>query len=135
MNRGDLNSLESAEANLAEQKSLVQAAEQGIKDAYRKAHEAQEAYEAAKFQLEAMKRKNHIEEIFWRFPHIGEQILEQLDNKSVAKSQGVSRWWQKFTDEAKLVWIRKIQKYISTSNSSLHHSRPVFTGEFWYFIV
>ena len=64
MNRGELNSLEAAEANLAEQKSLVQAAEQGIKDAYRKAHEAQEAYEAAKFQLEAMKRKSHIVEKF-----------------------------------------------------------------------
>ena len=119
MNRGNLSSLEAAEANLAEQKSLVQAADQAIKDAYRKAHEAQEAYEEAKFQLEAMKRKNQIEEIFWRFHHIGEQILEQLDNKSVATSQGVSRWWQKFTDEAKTVWIRKIQQYISISNSSV----------------
>ena len=122
MNRGKVNSLETAEANLLEQKNLVQAANQAIKDAYIKAHEAQASYEAAMFQLEAMKRKNHVEEIFWRFPHIGEQIFESLDDKNLAKCQGVSRWWQKFMDEAKSVWIRKIQKYISISNSSVRRT-------------
>ena len=119
MYRGEISSLEAAEANLSEQKSLVEAAEQAIKDAYRKAHEAKENYEAAKFQVEAIKRKNHIEEIFWRFPHIGEQILDQLDDKSVPKFLEVSRWWQKFMDEAKVVKIRQIQKYISISNSAI----------------
>ena len=39
---------------------------QAIKDAYRKAEMLMHhTYEAAMFQLEAMKRKSHIEEKFW----------------------------------------------------------------------
>ena len=32
------------------------------------------------------KRKVNIQEIFSRFPHVGEQILENLDNQSSVKS-------------------------------------------------
>ena len=122
MSRGEINSLEAAEANLCEQKNWVEAAQQAIKDAYRDAHEAKEDYEAAKFQVEAIKRKNHIEEIFWRFPHIGEQILGELDEESVANCQEVSRWWKKFMDESKVLWIWQIQKYISMSISTIRRT-------------
>ena len=131
MNRGEINSLEAAEANLCEQKNRVEAAEQAIKDAYREAHEAKEDYEAAKFQVEAIKRKNHIEEIFWRFPHIGEQILGELDEESVANCQEVSRRWQKFMDESKVVWIWQIQKYISISNSTI---RKTLLKQSWNYL-
>ena len=44
-----------------------------------KVRKTRKALRAAKLQLETIKRRGHIEEIFWRFPHIGTQILEELD--------------------------------------------------------
>ena len=56
---------ETAEANLLEQKNLVQAANQaGNQRCIQEGRDAHASYEAAMFQLEAMKRKSHIEEKF-----------------------------------------------------------------------
>ena len=48
-----------------------------------KVRKTRKALRAAKLQLETVKRRGHIEEIFWRFPHIGTQILEELDIPSL----------------------------------------------------
>ena len=40
---------------------------------------------AVSFQAEVIKRKGYLEEIFWRFPHIGELMIDQLDNQSLTK--------------------------------------------------
>ena len=52
----------------------------------------------ATFQAEIIKRKGCVEEIFWRFPHIGELIIDQLDNQSLTKTREVNKWWQNFVD-------------------------------------
>ena len=41
-----------------------------------------------------------------RFSHITEQILEQLDNKSLTNCREVAKYWQKVIDDRKLSWIR-----------------------------
>ena len=33
---------------------------------------------AATFQAEVIKRKGYLEEIFWRFPHIGELVASRI---------------------------------------------------------
>ena len=50
-----------------------------------------------------------MEEILRRFPHIGEQIFEELDNKSLAKCRQADRSWKTFIDDQKFPWIRKIR--------------------------
>ena len=71
---------------------------------------------AATFQAEVIKRKGYLEEIFWRFPHIGELIIEQLDNQSLTKTREVNKWWQSFVENEKCFYIRKIQEHIYISN-------------------
>ena len=84
--------LEKAEAELAEQKALVKktreqhkALMQQIYAVEAKLEAAELGVESAKFKVETIKRKNHIEEIFWRFLHLGTQILEKLHNNSLVK--------------------------------------------------
>ena len=48
-----------------------------------KVRKTRRALKVAKFQVETIKRRGYIEEIFWRFPHIGTQILEELDISSL----------------------------------------------------
>ena len=74
---------------------------------------------AATFQAEVIKRKFNLEEIFWRFPHIGELIIEQLDNQSLTKTREVNKWWQSFVENEKCFYIRKIQEHIYISNVSV----------------
>ena len=40
-----------------------------------------------------------MEEVFSRFPHLAEQIIEKLDSKSLTYCRVVGRSWQKFIDE------------------------------------
>ena len=74
---------------------------------------------AITFQAEVIKRKGYLEEIFWRFPHIGELMIEQLDNQSLTKTREVNKWWQRFVDNEKCLYIRKIQEHIYISNESV----------------
>ena len=45
-------------------------------------------------------------DLILRFPHLAEQIFEQLDNEDLAKSREVERLWQKFIDERNYPWLR-----------------------------
>ena len=77
---------------------------------------------AATFQIEFIKRKGHLEEIFWRVPHIGEMIFDQLDNQSLTKCREVNRWWKIYIDSLKkFVYIRQIQFHICISNESVRN--------------
>ena len=40
-----------------------------------------------------------MEAMFWRFPHIGEQIVGLLEDKSLAKCRGIGRSWMEFVDD------------------------------------
>ena len=104
------------------QKALFEEAEEAVKAAHAKALEAKTRYEAAKFQVEAIKRKNKIEEIFWRFPVVGKQIIEKLDNQSLTKCRSVSKSWQRCVDREKILLVREIQEYISMTNSNVTKS-------------
>ena len=50
-----------------------------------------------------------MDEILRRFQHIGEQIFEELDNKSFAKCRKADRSWKTFIDNQKFLWIRIIR--------------------------
>ena len=87
-----------------------------VKKAQKEFKTAKNELKAATFQAEVIKRKGYVEEIFWRFPHIGELIIDQLDNQSLTKTREVNKWWQNFVDNEKCFYIRKIQEHIYISN-------------------
>ena len=87
-----------------------------VKKARKEFKAAKNELKAATFQAEIIKRKGYVEEIFWRFPHIGELIIDQLDNQSLTKTREVNKWWQNFVDNEKCFYIRKIQEHIYISN-------------------
>ena len=80
---------------------------------------AKNELKAATFQAEVIKRKGYFEEIFWRFPHIGDLIIDQLDNQSLTKTREVNKCWQNFIDNEKCIYIKKIQEHIYISNESV----------------
>ena len=49
-----------------------------------------------------------MEEIFFRFSHLGEQIFEQLDNESLATCKKVDRLWHGYLEQQKFHHIRTI---------------------------
>jgi hypothetical protein len=116
-------SLEIAEAELHEQEALIRKTKRKSRGynptIWRELEAAEIELESAKFKIEVIKRKNQIEEIFWRFPHLGTQILEKLDNVSLANCREISTWWKKFVDSDKTFWIQQIQEHISISNQSV----------------
>ena len=60
--------------------------------------------------------------LFLRFPHLMEQILQKLDNKSLVKSREVTRIWKKLIDQKKYPWIRivKFPTILQGGNTYLH---------------
>ena len=121
--------MDAAKENMVKKYNLVKAieeevlaVEEALKIAKNKAKEALIEYKNAKFQVDIIKRKNHIEEIFWRFPHVGQQIFKHLDNQSLAKCQIVSPLWKKSIEDDKIIWIRIIQEFISMPEKSVAKS-------------
>ena len=53
-----------------------------------------------------------MEAVLLRFPHIGYQIFENLNNPFLTVSRNVSQSWKSFIDNGKLTWIRKIVYHI-----------------------
>ena len=58
-----------------------------------------------------------MENIFTRFPGLGEAILAHVDNKSLALWRKVDRKWKNFNDNQKTFWIRMIEKHIGKPNT------------------
>ena len=56
-----------------------------------------------------------METVLLRFPHLGQQIFNSLNNKSLQKSKRVSRSLHDFIDGQKFLWIRIIKKYARRS--------------------
>ena len=94
-------------------KQKKKAAEQAVLEAWK----AENDVEAIELEIEVAKRKGCIEETFWRFPHIGEQIFEELDNATLSKCLEINKWWQKFIIERKICQINQLENhtYIKTS--------------------
>ena len=55
----------------------------------------------------------NMEEIFLRFPHIGEKIMDQLDNTNLTNCRLVDLFWRKSIDNQKLLWMRIIYESLS----------------------
>ena len=111
-----------AQTNLTKKERLVKKAQNKLEKLEKQVYKAKEElkaaereWEVAEFQNEIFKRKRNIEEIFWRFPHIGKQILEKIDNRRVANCRQVNKWWCNFV-EGKALLIRKIQRHICISS-------------------
>ena len=49
-----------------------------------------------------------MEEVFLRFPHVGEQIFEQMDNKDLKKCTEAGKHLNDFISGQKIPWIRMI---------------------------
>ena len=52
-----------------------------------------------------------MEEGFLRFPHLGIQIFEKLDDSNLAKCRKVNRSWSYFIDFEELPWKRIQQNW------------------------
>ena len=59
-----------------------------------------------------------MEEIFDRFPHIGNQILQNLNDQSLQECRLVSQDWLNFVENEKISWkrIKNIYPYIDGQN-------------------
>ena len=57
-----------------------------------------------------------MEEMLLRFSHLGEDILDSLDNQSLANCQKVCRTWKRLIEDKKFPWIRIIKKHDEKSN-------------------
>ena len=66
------------------------------------------------------KQKLEMKALMIRFPHLMEQILQKLDNKSLVKSREVAKIWQEFIDETKYSWVRIVK--IPTIRKDLPHT-------------
>ena len=75
-----------------------------------KSREAVHLDKAIKMKTEANKIKGQIEDVFLRFPHIGEQIFERLNNQSLFNCQTVSKPWRDFIIENKTLPIELLRK-------------------------
>ena len=73
--------------------------------------EAENDVEAIEFEIVVVKRKGFIEETFWRFPHIAEQIFEELDNNTLSKCLEINKWWRKILRERKICQINQLKKH------------------------
>ena len=107
MAKTKLNSMQ----NVAKKKRLA------AKQAEIEALEAENDVEAIELEVEVVKRKGCIEETFWRFPHIGEQIFDELDDTTLTKSLEINKWWQKIIIDRKIRQINQLEKntYIKSS--------------------
>ena len=47
-----------------------------------------------------------MEEILWRFPHIGEETFKKLSNKSLVKCMTINRTWYHFITNEKFYKLR-----------------------------
>ena len=51
-----------------------------------------------------------LENFCLRFPHLSEDILGELDYKSLIKFREASKFWSENIDEQRIYWIRKIEQ-------------------------
>ena len=71
-----------------------------------------------------------MEEIILRFPNIGRDIFDSLNNESLQRCRKSSRLWHEFIDQQKFTWIRIVQKYVSLSNKSFPKNEELWRKMF-----
>ena len=53
-----------------------------------------------------------LEDFFLKFPHLTEEIFDHLENTSLAECRKVSRSWQSYLDEQKILQVRIIRSIV-----------------------
>ena len=110
---------ERAKAKLESRQIVAKEKRMAAEQAEFEALDAENDVEAIEFEIEVITRKGCIEETFWRFPHIGQQIFEELENISMAKCLEINKWWQKFINEQKILQINLLEKHTNIKSSTL----------------
>ena len=105
---------ERAKAKLESRQIVAKQKRMAAEQAECEALDAENDVEAIEFEIQT--RKGCIEETFWRFPHIGEQIFEELDNTSLLKCFEINKCWKKLLLRVKFVKSTNL-KSIPISNS------------------
>ena len=77
--------LAQAELFIKRQSEALVSAQNEVVVAQKNLEDAKHEKECIRYKIEGIKRKGKIEEIFWRFPHLGLDILEKLDNQDLTK--------------------------------------------------
>ena len=66
-----------------------------------------------------------MEEILWRFPHIGENIFKKLSNENLIKAKKVAKTWERFIINEKFYKLKvkyeTIQKYYNENGETPLH--------------
>ena len=60
-----------------------------------------------------------MEEVILRFPHLGRQIFEKLDNQSLSKCRIIGKTWKSFIDNEKFPTFAIIKKISNASDKSI----------------
>ena len=63
-----------------------------------------------------------MEAMFWRFPHIGEQIVGLLEDRSLAKCRDIGRSWMEFVDDQRF-YQDKIKQIIDEKAKLFYRGR------------
>ena len=53
-----------------------------------------------------------MEEVNLRFDHLGKQIFDSLDDKSLVKTKEVTRSWKTFVENQKFLYTRIIRQHV-----------------------
>ena len=83
------------------------------------------AMELEILKIDAINVKGQFEETFSRFPHIPEQIFENIDVQSIVKCQEASRGWKKFISESKSLWrpcFQQLEIFTGISRAMIKNS-------------
>ena len=59
-----------------------------------------------------------MDEIFLRFPHVGIQIMDNLNDKDLQRCCYVSQSWNNFVKSEKFWWIRIIKRIVEELNQN-----------------
>ena len=76
-------------------------------------------------KIDAVAVKGRLEETFSRFPHIAEQIFENLDVQSFTKCQEASRGWKQFISESKPLskpYFQQLEIFTGISKATIKKS-------------
>ena len=71
-----------------------------------------------------------MEELLLRFGHLGEDIFDSLDDKTLIDCSKVGKTWNSFIKDMKIFWVRIIKKHAKTSNKNHTDSIQKWTNLF-----
>ena len=115
--------LPEAESRMAEMQNYKKRKRKAAKQTEIENLEAQHSVKKAiKMKIEITSVKGQMEESFLRFPHIGEQILEHLDVRSLLACHKASKPWADFVGETKALLIELLQNVAQISKAKLKKS-------------